>query len=104
MRLKRFPFLVLVLLASAWLDDAWAAAPAGPAEESLAALDNEYLCVSSPAQAESVRAAHQPAPGGALLPAGSPAGTGPSHDPVRPTRAAALFSPRLLYVLMSLQR
>jgi hypothetical protein len=101
MRVNRFPFLVLVLLASAWIDDAWAAAPA---EGSLAALDNEYLCVSSPAQAESVRAAHQPPPGGAFLPAGSPVGTGPAPNPVRPARIAALFSPRLLYVLMSLQR
>jgi hypothetical protein len=103
MRRVAFPFLVLLLLASAWVDDAWEAGPALPAEDRLSAADNEYLYVPSRAQQESARAS-RPLPDPAAAPLAAPAGSGPARDPFRPTRPAGLFGPPLLYVLMSLQR
>jgi hypothetical protein len=103
MRLVAFPFLVLVLLASAWFDDAWEARPALPAEDRLSAADNEYLDLPSRAQQESARGSRR-LPDPAAAPVAGPAGRGPARDPFRQTRPAGLFRPPLLYLLMSLLR
>jgi hypothetical protein len=103
MRLVTFPFLVLVLLASAWFDDAWAAGPALPAEERLTATDDEYLNLPSRARQESARASRR-LPDPAAAPLAGRAGSDRARDPFRQTRPAGLFRPPLLYLLMSLQR
>jgi hypothetical protein len=101
MRLRHFPFLVLVLLASAWVDDAWEAAAAAPAAESLAAVDNVYI--TSPARAGEERARRAPLPPpGAALPAGDR--SCPARYPPESARAIPPFGAPLLYILMSLQR
>ena len=103
MRRVAFPLLVLVLLASAWFDDAWAAAPALPAEDRLTAADDQSLYLPSRPRQESARASRQ-RPDPAAAPLAGPAGSGPARDPFRQPRSAGLFRPPLLYVLMSLQR
>jgi hypothetical protein len=100
MRLKKFAFLVLLLLGSAWLDDARAAAALAPAEDTVAAQDNDYLPAPSRASEESARASHLPPLGGVPFRVGAPTARAPS----RQARPAVLCDPPLLYVLMSLQR
>jgi hypothetical protein len=97
MRLRRFAFLLVLLLTSSWLDGAWAAAPA---EDAAAAQDNDYLPVPSRAREESTRAAYIPPPGGVPFPVVDPAARARSPQ----ARPAAPCGPPLLYVLMSLQR
>jgi hypothetical protein len=102
MRLKSFPFLLVLLVASAWLDDTWAAVPPDPAEERLAVLDNEYIYVPARTGEERARPAPLPPSGRAVRPAGAP--PCPPHYPSESARFSTPFGTPLLYILMSLQR
>jgi hypothetical protein len=100
MRRQRFAFLLLLLLASAWVDDAWLTAATGSGEESPAAQDNEYLQPSSDASQLSARAFQLPTFRGAFL---LVAETGGTREFQRSVQSAAALAPPLLYVLMSMQ-
>jgi len=104
MRLRRFAFLVLLLLTSAWLDDGWAADARALAEDGPAAQDNEYIHAPDRARTECGPARRLPPPGGRPLPVCDAPGTGPARNHARLVRSAAVPAPALLYLLMSLQR
>jgi hypothetical protein len=97
------PYLLLLLLSSADLDDAWAFATADPADDLQAAENNEYVSGRPALESRSRPADLTPAPAPVALPADllpcPPAG------PALPTPAAgAALAASSLYVFMSLQR
>jgi hypothetical protein len=103
MRLKRFPYLLIVLLLSASFDDTWAAATADTRDDVQSSEDDEYPPASRHTQAGRKRLEDLPSPAAPhSRPAGrSPADPSPRHPTATPP---APSGPPLLYVLMSLQR
>src|SRR5947209_1511769 len=89
--------LLLLLLATAWVDDAVAAATPDPADDLIALQDNEYP--PAPARPRDGR-------GDPLPPCTPPAGpaAAPAPSPGRPAPAPAPAGPPLCYVHMSLRR
>jgi len=94
------PYLLILLLATAWVDDAVAAATPDPDDDRCALQDNEYLPAS-------VRTGARCSPGDSFFPAPPPAGPAapaPAAAPARPGPGPEPARPPLLYDLMSLQR
>jgi hypothetical protein len=102
-KLKGITYLLILLLATASLDDGWACATPDPFDDVLAAQDNEYL--ASGWQHPKGRSHEGDPP-----PDGFPHGVGgvPAPAPARATRQGgrpgAPSGPALLYLFMSLQR
>ena len=100
---KCLPCLLILLLASACLDDAWAEATPDPADDAQAAENNEYLPTATSRGDRPTRVDR--------LPPGRPADR-PAALRVRPSSRALLAAPPpgpapgdlLLYCFMSLQR
>jgi hypothetical protein len=100
---KCLPCLLILLVASAFLDDAWAEATPDPADDAQAAENNEYLH-TAPSRGDRPTRADR-------LPTGRPDDR-PTALRVRPPSRALLAAPPpvpapgnlLLYVFMSLQR
>jgi hypothetical protein len=100
MGLKSLAYLLILLLASAMLNDACAAATPTTDDDVAAAQDNEYLSGSPREELERAGGHDLSAPGVPYLPAvasARPCSTGSE-------RLVAPSGPRLLYLLMSLQR
>jgi hypothetical protein len=98
---RSLPCLLILLLSSADLDDAWAIATPDPSDDAQAADNNEYLNLT--------RCVGERLPGPDQSPADCPAVPPAGHGPLPPPfpvppapRPAATGS--LLYLLMSLQR
>jgi hypothetical protein len=102
MKLRKLPGLLILLVSSSFLDDAWAAATLDTADDVQAAGNNVYLRPAPRAEDNSCHEELTLSAGESLCPAGPlvPApGTGiPRERPSTPVGTP------LLYVLMSLQR
>jgi hypothetical protein len=103
MRIKGAAYFLVLLLAWAQVDDAWAASPLPPSASPLDDADGEYL----PGETQQRR--EQSAEGQAPGPLGVRPGAGVPPSPLQSNgapeaRASAPFGPPPLYVLMSLQR
>jgi hypothetical protein len=93
------PYLLILLLVTAWVDDAAAAATPNPTDDLCSLQDNEYL-------PPPVRVAARRVPSDSLPPGTPPVGQtlpAPAVPARLPGPAAAPDQPPLLYVLMSLQ-
>jgi hypothetical protein len=102
MRTKGAAYFLVLLLAWAQADDAWAAIPLSPSAPPLGDTDEEYL------QGETQRCREQSAEGPAPGPLGVRTGAGVPPSPLQSNgapeaRAPLPFGPPPLYVLMSLQ-
>jgi hypothetical protein len=95
--------LLILLLSSACLDDAWAAATVDPLDDAQAAGNNEYLHFTASRREDRPRRNNLRPPCVAVAPPVASPGTAHARDNpgVQPT--ASLVTP-LLYVFMSLQR
>jgi hypothetical protein len=93
--------LLILLLASAQLDDAWAAATADADDDVVAAQDNDYTPSARPAQPGG-RDSDAPLPGcpGPFLVHPSPPALAPAGVP----QPAAAPGPSLVYLFRSLRR
>lgn len=100
MRLKKLSFLFLLLVVSAWLDDAWVTART---DDSPAVQDNEYLHTPSTSRPPTARALPR-SPAGRARPGQVGLADCPARCLSREARSAAHFAVPLLYLLMSLQR
>jgi len=103
MRRTRFAYLLILLLSSAFLDDAVAAATPEPSDGELASENNEYLRSLPPDQQKPPHRSDFPQHGAAGAGVAS-LSTGPVRGTPTGTPPVALSAPSLLYVLMSLQR
>jgi hypothetical protein len=99
---KGFTHLLVLLLLSGCLDDAWAVVTPDADDDRLAAENNEYPPRPSQYLRTPAPARDLPLPGD-LLAAGL-SGTGPAHPTTQPAQLPVPSGPPLLYVLMSLQR
>jgi hypothetical protein len=102
MKLQKLPGLLILLVSSAFLDDAWAAATVDTADDIQASANNEYLRTSPRPESPSAREELAPPGGQATDHAGPPvpvpAVGAPGERPLTPVGTP------LLYTLMSLQR
>ncbi len=102
MKLRKLPGLLILLVSSAFLDDAWAAATLDTADDVQAAGNNEYLRPAPRPENGSCRERVALPAGEAFLPAGPPV-PAPAAGIPRERPFTPLGTP-LLYALMSLQR
>jgi hypothetical protein len=100
---RSLPCLLILLLSSADLDDAWAIATPDPADDAQAAENNEYL-YTPPCLSDRLSGTDQsPAAGPAVPSAGRNSPPGALHFLATPPAGPAKGG-SLLYVFMSLQR
>jgi hypothetical protein len=99
--MKRFAYLLILLLLSAQVDDYWAADPALPSSAAPTADNDEYLPAQRRPQDQRSSSCQRPVPDAVTLhPAALsrvPRGVSPERDLTTP------FTPPPLYALMSLQ-
>ena len=103
MRRRCLPYLLILLVSSADLDDTWAFATPDPSDDAQAAENNEYLRAPSRPEDRFTGADESPAGPTAAPPAALRDGL-PSATPLTPPPAGPALATPSLYVFMSLQR